>query len=301
MIARHAGEIAAMVTAVCWAMTALAFAAAGRRIGSLQVNLLRLFMGLAFLSAASAVRRGVPLPVDASAHAWRWLALSGFFGFVFGDLCLFRAFVVLGPRLSTLVMATSPIFTIALGYAFLHERVSPWHAAGVALTLTGVAWAVLERTPAPAAGEAPPRPGTSGILLALGGSLGQAMGLVASKIGMGDYDAFAATQIRVIAGIAGFSLLFTLSGRWGRLLAALRDRRALAFTALGAFFGPFLGVTCSLLAVTLTKAGIAATIMATTPVVVIPFVVLFQRERVGAGGILGSLLAVCGVAVLFLV
>lgn len=285
-----------MVTAVCWALTALAFAAAGRRIGSLQVNLLRLVAGLAFLSVAGVLRRGMPLPLDASAHAWRWLALSGIFGFVFGDLCLFRAFVVLGPRLSTLVMATSPIFTIALGYAFLDERVSPWHAVGVTLTLAGVAWAVLERPMADAAA----RPNTSGVLLALGGSLGQAMGLIASKIGMGGYDAFAATQIRVIAGIVGFSLVFTVTGRWPHLVAALKDRRALAHTALGAFFGPFLGVTCSLLAVTLTKAGIAATIMATTPIVVIPFVVLVHKERVGIGGLLGAVIGVAGVALLFL-
>ena len=292
----HLGETAAVVTAFCWALTALAFAAAGRRIGSLVVNLLRLLMGLAFLCALEWARRGLPLPSDATAHAWGWLSLSGLLGFVFGDLCLFRAFVDLGPRLSTLVMSTSPIFTAVTGYLLLGERLTVLDLCGMALTLAGVGWAVLERR-APSAHV--PRP-LAGALLALGGSIGQALGLVTSKLGMGSYDAFAATQIRVIAGIAGFTLIFAGTRRFGHVRRAFADRAAIGQTALGAFFGPFLGVSFSLLAVQNAPAGVAATIMATTPVVVIPFVIVVHRERVGARGLLGAVLAVAGVALLFL-
>ena len=309
----YAGELAALATAACWVVTALSFEAAGRRVGSLTVNLLRLVLAVGLLAAWGAIAHGRPLPTDATAHAWGWLTLSGLVGFTFGDLCLFRAFVVLGSRLSTLMMALAPPLTAVIGWLVLGEVLTPVDLAGMALTVGGVAWAVSERRRVPAVPGGTPAtsgdtPATSdrasshraqGVLLGLGGALGQAVGLVLSKLGMGGYDPFAATHIRVMAGLAGYVALFTLLGRWGRVPAALADRRALAFTSVGAFFGPFLGVSLSLVSVQLIKAGVAASLMAVTPVLIIPVLLLSGRERVGAGGVLGALVAVTGVVLLF--
>lgn len=295
----HAGELAALGTAACWVGTALAFEAAGRRIGSLVVNLLRLPIAFVLLSATAWLLRGRPLPTDATAHAWGWLALSGLVGFAIGDLCLFRAFVVLGPRLSTLVMSLSPPIAALLGWAILGELLSPRDLLGMGLTVAGIAWAVSERQPAGRSHGRAGRP-VAGVLLALGGAAGQGGGLVLSKLGMGGYSAVAATQIRVLAGAAGYLLLFTLIGWWPRAKSALADTPALGFTALGAVFGPFVGVTLSLVAVKYTLAGVAASLMATTPILIIPVVVLLKRERVGLGGVGGAVLAVSGVVVLFL-
>jgi len=296
----HAGELAALGTAVCWVATALTFEAAGHRIGSLRVNLLRMPLAFLLLSLAAWASRGLALPTDATAHAWGWLAVSGLVGFTFGDLCLFRAFVVLGPRLSTLIMSLSPVFAAVLGWAVLGEVLGPFDLLGMAMTLTGIAWAVVDRErPEEGAGPRPRRP-VVGVLLALGGALGQGAGLVLSKLGMGDYPALAATQIRILAGTGGYLLLFTLLGWWSRIPEAISDRPAMFWTSLGAFFGPFLGVTLSLVAVKYTETGVAASVMATTPVLIIPIVVWLGRERVGLGGVAGALLAVAGVAVLFL-
>lgn len=316
----YAGELAALGTALCWVATALSFEAAGRRVGSLTVNLVRLVLAVGFLAGVGAAARGLPFPTDAPRHAWIWLTVSGLVGFTFGDLCLFRAFVVLGSRLSTLVMSLTPPLAALIGWLLLGEVLALRDLAGMALTVGGIAWAVSERrrpatAPAPggacdtdraAAGAATASDELSlarriqGVALGLGGALGQAGGLVLSKYGMGDYDPFAATQIRVLAGLAGYLLLFTAIGWWRRLPAALRDRRAMGLTAVGAFFGPFLGVSLSLVSVQLIQTGVAASIMATTPVLIIPAVVLLGRERVGPGGVAGALLAVTGVVILFL-
>jgi drug/metabolite transporter (DMT)-like permease len=139
-----------------------------------------------------------------------------------------------------------------------------------------------------------------GVALGLGGALGQAVGLILSKIGMAGYNAFAATQVRVIAGTVGYALLFFVLGWWPNVRTGIRDRKALAFSALGAFFGPFLAVSLSLIAIRNTVAGVAASIMALTPVLIIPLVILVKKERVGIGGLVGALVAVTGVALLFL-
>jgi len=294
----YAGQLAALGTATCWAATALAFDAAARRIGALSLSLIRLVIAFGFLCLAAWAMRGLALPLDASPRAWGWLGVSGLVGFTFGDFCLFRAYVLIGARLSQLMMALAPPLTAVIGWLLLGETLGGRALLGMILTVSGIAWAVLERNSQN--GGPVPRPSFSGIAMGFGGALGQAGGLVLSKLGMGDYDAVAATQVRVLAGILGYAALFVGLHWWPRVGEALRARRALGLASLGAFFGPFLGVSLSLYAVHRIAAGIAASLMALTPLLLIPMVVVVRRERVGLGGIAGALLAVAGVVLLFL-
>jgi drug/metabolite transporter (DMT)-like permease len=295
----YAGQLAALGTAICWVFAALSFDAAARRIGAFSLSLIRLVIAFGFLCLATWGMRGLPLPLDATPYAWGWLTLSGLVGFTFGDFCLFRAYVAIGPRLSMLIMALAPPLTAIIGWVLLGETLALRALLGMALTVAGISWAVLERKPAEA-GAGPSRPSLAGLALGFGGALGQAGGLVLSKLGMGSYDAVAATQVRVLAGILGYTVLLVPLGWWPRVGEALRDSRALGFASLGAFFGPFVGVSLSLFAVHRVPAGVAASIMALTPVLIIPLVVLLRRERVGFGGIAGALVAVAGVVLLFL-
>ena len=274
----HLGELYALGTAVCWVFTAVFFTRAGERMGSMVVNLVRLVMALVILCAVAWVTRGLPWPTDASTHAWTWLTISGLVGFTFGDLCLFRAFLLLGPRLSTLMMSFAPPLTAIAGWLWLGEKLGPWQMAGMLATLLGVMWAILDRTPS-AGVLASKQDRRWGVVLGFGGALGQAVGLVLSKLGMGDYDAIAANQIRVLGGTLGFAALFFVIRWWPRVWRGLFDREGMAYTAGGALLGPFLGVTLSLLAVQHTEAGVAASIMGTTPVLIIPDGVRQPRAR----------------------
>lgn len=292
------GEIAALGTACCWCASTLFFEVAGRRIGSLAVNLIRLVPALLFLTLYGAIVRGRALPTDIDGDAWTYLVISGWVGFVFGDMCLFRAFVLLGGRLSSLVMSLWPSLAALMSWLALGESLGVWDLFGMTLTIAGVGLAVADRS-SPAPGTADANLGR-GLALAFGGALGQAGGLVLAKLGMGDADPFAATQIRVIAAIAGFGAVFFAIGWWPRVLAGLRDRRAVVYSSLGAVFGPFLGVSLSLFAVQHTATGVGASIMATTPILLIPAVIVLRHERVGPLAIGGTVIAVSGVAALFL-
>ncbi len=298
------GEIAGILTAIFWTITSLAFESAGKRVGSLAVNLIRLVIAFFFIGFYSWAVRGFFFPTDATFFQWKWLALSGLIGFVIGDLLLFQAFVVVGARISMLMMALAPPFTALIGWMMLGEVLSAQNFLGMAVTLTGIIIVVLKRETISQNGKNIKRLKSSysvqGILLALGGALGQAAGLVISKKGMGDYDAFSSTQIRVLTGIIGFSVLFFFINRWPRVQAALRNIPAMKRITLGAFFGPFLGVSFSLLAVQHTKAGIAATLMAISPVLIIPPAVILFKEKVNWKEILGAVITVGGVALFFL-
>ena len=292
------GQLFALGTACCWTITVLSFESAGKRVGSLAVNLIRLCIGFFFLGFYSLLTRGMFLPLDASSHVWIWLTVSGIAGFVAGDGFLFRAFVLIGARLSMLVYATVPAITALLGWVIMGETLRRAHFLGMILTMTGIGLVVLER------GKKRDDPIRSrpllGFLFAFFGACGQAVGLVLSKYGMGSYDAFSATQIRAIAGILGFSFLFLPLKAWPRVCHALQEGSAMKRISLGAFFGPFLGVSFSLLAVQHTATGIAATIMSMVPVLVIPPAVLLFKENVTVKEIVGAVVAVVGVSWMFL-
>ena len=294
----HLGEFAALLTAFFWTITSLSFESASHKIGSVAVNILRLIIGLAFLSVFTLIRRGFLLPIDASSENWMWLSLSGLVGFVFGDLFLFKSYTMIGSRFSMLIMTLVPPITAFFSFLILGERLTLFHYLGMTLTFTVIAMAIFSRT---GKGEkislklAP-----KGILYAFGGAVGQALGLVLSKFRMKNYDPFAATQIRIIAGIFGYVLLVTFMARWGGVRNATHHKSGMMLTSLGAFFGPFLGVSFSLIAIKYTEAGIASTIMALVPVfIILPAVVLF-KQKVTLPEILGAIVSVSGVALFFL-
>lgn len=298
----YLGEIAALLTAVCWTVTAMAFESAGKRVGALSLNLIRLAIGLIFLAIYNAIFNDGFLP-SASEYQWFWLALSGVVGFVLGDLFLFRAFILIGARISMLIMALVPPLTALIGWITLGEVLSGMEFLGMGLTILGIVLVISAKLDLKKGGLGKPLkagPLVLGSLLAQGGTVGQAAGLVLSKKGMQDMNAFEATQIRIMAGVVGFTLVITLFKRWGHLLGALKDLRAMKFMTLGSFTGPFLGVSFSLLAVQHTDTGVAATLMALTPVMIIPPAILLNKERIKIIEIIGAIVSIGGVALFFL-
>ncbi len=299
---QYLGEIAALLTAVCWTVTAMAFESAGKRVGALSLNLIRLVIGLIFLAIYNAIFNDGFLP-SASEYQWFWLALSGVVGFVLGDLFLFRAFILIGARISMLIMALVPPLTALIGWITLGEVLSGMEFLGMGLTLLGIVLVISTKLDLKKGGlgkTLKAGPLVLGSLLALGGAVGQAAGLVLSKKGMQDMNAFEATQIRIMAGVVGFTLVITLFKRWGHLLGALKDLKAMKFMTLGSFTGPFLGVSFSLLAVQHTDTGVAATLMALTPVMIIPPAILLNKERIKIIEIIGAIVSIGGVALFFL-
>ena len=299
----HFGEIAALLTAVFWTITALAFESASKKVGSLAVNILRLSIALIFLSIYTWISRGLFFPSDASLHGWMWLALSGLVGFVIGDLLLFQAFVVIGARISMLIMSLAPPIAALAGWLILGEKITFQNSLGMAITLAGIALVVLNRTPKTGvAGRRGVRFNypLAGLLLAFGGAAGQGVGLVLSKLGMQEYDAFASSQIRVIAGVIGFSVVLTILSKWSNVRQAFKHGPAMKRLTLGAFFGPFLGVSFSLLAIQHTNTGVASTIMSIVPVLIIAPAVFINKEKLTLREVLGALLAVAGVSLFFI-
>ncbi|MBN2259540.1 MAG: DMT family transporter [Clostridiales bacterium] len=294
----HIGEIAAFGTAICWTVTSIAFESAGKKVGSFPLNLIRLVMAIFFVSIFTVFSRGMFFPIDASINNWIWLSLSGIIGFVIGDLLLFESLVRNGSRITMLIMASVPPITGILSFLFLNEVMSLHQITGMLITLFGINLVILKKSKS--GNQLSLSHPLKDLLFAFGGAIGQSSGLILSKIGMGEYNPIAATQIRIIAAVIGFIIVFTIKRQWPLVIKALKNRPAMTSTAIGSFFGPSIGVSLSLISIKYTNPGIASTIMSLTPILVIPFAYFYQKETMSLREIFGAFVAVSGVAYIFM-
>lgn len=298
------GEIIAIATVLCWTVSVQFFGAAAKAVGSVPVNIIRLFVALILFSLFLFFRDGVLVPLDFPVRAWVFLSLSGIVGFFIGDIFLFKALVDIGPRVAMLIHSLAAPMSAIIGWLFLSESYMLHQWLGIAVTLSGVALVILERNQqmSPSQKLKVRRISLQGLLYGFAAMLGQAGGYVLSKAGMqtesGYLDAFAATQIRAIAAFICFVLFFSITRKWGNVYKALANRKAVAFTALGALIGPFLGVSLSLLALHYLATGVAATFLSLVPICIIPFSIYLHKEHVSVRAFAGAVIAVFGIYLL---
>lgn len=294
----YLGELAALATALLWSFTAILFSHSGRLVGADVVNRSRLLFAFVFLLVTHHLLNGSPYPTDAESFRWGWLGLSSVLGLVVGDGALFRAYVLVGPRLSMLMMSSAPIISVIMAWLLLGETVSAWELAGILLTLGGIAWVVTEKQKRTVVEH---KQYSRGLLFGLIAAVGQAANLITAKFGLvGDYSTLSATLIRILVAVLITWALAGWQGRVGDTVRHWRNRHILAILLAGTLVGPFLGIWFSLTAVQLTRVGIAATLMALPPVILIPLGYLIYRERVSWRAVVGTILAIAGVALIFL-
>ena len=310
---QHLGEILALTTAVLWTISTLFTDKAIQRMGSMSANVIRLVMATVMLALILWVGIGSPYPVYADWEVWIWLGASAVIGYVFGDWCLFNCYVSIGARLGQLFMTLAPPIAAIAGWLILGEKLSWKSGLAMVVTLSGIAISILSR------GEGNRQVRLSiplkGVLLGLGASIGQGVGLVFSKVGMEHYaglvpaDApaametllpFASTMIRAIFGTVGFIVLMLLGRKTTELRRAVRDRKGMSYAVLMTLLGPVVGVSLSLMAVRYTSAGIASTLIGLTPVfILIPYAFIYH-QKIRAREVLGVFVSMTGVALFFL-
>jgi len=293
----YIGEIAALTGAFLWGICALMFETAGRRIGTYATNLIRIILACLFLCFTLFLTTGQLFPVDASRNNYLWLGISGIIGLVIGDGALFKSLVILGSRRATLILSMAPPITAVIAWFFLGEKLGFLAIAGIIITVWGIFWVVNEKNVA----EATNGSKLKGVIYGLIGAFGQAVGLVFAKYGLSDgITPLAATILRMAPSALVLAVMGLASGNGTRIINALKNNRALLATLGGAIFGPFLGVWLSVVAVKYTETGIASTLLATVPILILPMVIFVHKTRPSLRAVIGAFIAVIGIALLFL-
>ena len=300
------GQLAALATSLCFTAGSVFFTLASRQVGAMVLNRTRLLAALLLLVLAHWAIYKVPIPLQAGRQQWVWLGLSGTVGLALGDIFLFQGYTLIGPRLTMLMMSLSPILTTLLAWGFLGEMLNAGQILGIVVTLAGIAWVVLEKNnhvSAQKVGAGKNPLYHRGLLFGLGAAACQSAGLVLARQGLGaDFSALSGNLIRMTSAAAVIWLITLLQRQVGVTWQSLQNHPgALRFIAAGAFIAPFLGVSLSLLAIQHAEVGVASTLMALPPVLLLPVSYFVFKERFGWQAVAGTLLAMVGIAILFLV
>ena len=291
------GEFSALLTAFLWTGTTFAFYSAVRRIGTLQLNINRMILASILLLATSII---AGFSFELSFSQIINLAISGVIGLILGDTFLFKAFQNIGARLSMLLMALSPAMSSILAYFFLNENLSAVGLIGIVITIIGIAIVVFERKETP---DANYKISKIGIVFGLLGALGQAGGLIFAKFAFqeGEVNEMVATFVRIISSAAILLTGALLMKRYKNPVLLYKNNiKAFGSTIVGTILGPYLGITFSLVAIANTKVGIAATLMSTMPIIMLPIIRYIYKEKLNWQAVTGAFIAVAGVAILFL-
>ena len=142
---QYTGEIIALGVACSWTVTALFAEVGSKRIGSLQLNVVRMLLSLLMLGGTLWFMTGSPFPQYASGEAWFWLSLSGFVGYLLGDYCLFNSYIIIGSRFGQLFMTLAPPTAAIAGWIILGEKMQLQGILGMLVTLTGIGISVLNK------------------------------------------------------------------------------------------------------------------------------------------------------------
>jgi len=294
------GEVAGLLTSILFAANAFVVTRAAVQVGSTNLNRTRVVFALIYLLILNSILYHQPLPFNAEQSRWTWLALSGVIGLALGDAFLFQAYITVGPRLGTLLLSLSTVFSAIEARLFFGESLRLGQVLGIALALGGTIWVILEQGNGNTRLVRPPG---KGILFGILAALGQATGLVLSKQGMlGNFSPLSGNAIRMLAAVLALWLLAVLQNQAGKTIQTLRaNPSAIKLVAVAALIGPVAGVSLSLLAVQNAPVGVASVLTSLSPIFMIPMTHYVFKERIGWQSIAGTLVAMVGVAVLFLV
>lgn len=321
---QYLGELISLGVACSWTVTAIVSEIGTKRIGVLHFNVWRLFVAFLFTLVMVFFLTGNIGPAYAGKDTWFWMGLSGFVGFFLGDFCLFKSYVYISSRYGQLFMTLAPAAAAVVAWMMLGEKMSVSNLLAMAVTLAGIMVVVAPSRSKDEASDGKQmmilgttlRNGIIGALYGVGAGLGQGFGLVLSKIGMEHYEQdipvelfadlessipFSANMIRCIVGGFCFLLVVLLGGKGRELVDDVHDKQAMKSMLLAVLFGPFLGVAFSLMAVQYTQVGIAQTIMAIVPILIILPSYWIFKQPITAKGVIGAVISVMGVSLFFLI
>ena len=295
------GELAAGGTAVLWAMSSLLFTQGGKRIGAESVNLIRLYFGMLFIVITHWTMTGVP--IDMEVEGWRHVVLliSAFVGLVIGDGALFYAFVLIGARLSMLLMSLVPVFSAIFARLCFNERLSTPEVAAICFSVLAIAYVVGEKRndSSDSADKVTRSDFAWGVSLSLVGVIGQTGNLIITKYALVDnFSTLSATEIRILYSMLILTIWAIFRGQLGNILSHFRDGKSMLILAVGAFVGPFVGIWLSYIAINETRVAIASVIMATPPLLLIPLSAYFFGEKMTVRSVAGTICAFTGIACL---
>lgn len=291
------GEIACLAAAVMWAFAVGLFRPSIEAHGARTINLLKSVVATVLLGITTLILGQGGHLLAAPRVDLGWVAASGLVGLTVGDTALFVAVARIGTHRSLLLQTLAPLFAAAVAVGWRGETLSGPEIVGGALVLAGVA-VVTAPTRGQAAREGAARGRGWGTVLGIVSAAGQGVGVVLAKAGMSDLPFVPASFLRLAAASLGLVAVGLVTGTLFSAVRALSRPATLRQAVPASILGTYLAMLLMMAGVAYAPSSIAAVLLATPPVWSLFIEVRARREPLTARGVLGTVLAVAGVAVL---
>ena len=290
------GEFFALFTAISWTFSSLTFGKISKEYDTQVANFLRVTIGTIMVGFVCLFgSRNLFLPTDVTWENLKIISLSGFIGMFLGDLFLFKAYNMIGARVTMLIMALSPIIVSIIDFLFLGVTLYPIQIFAILITCLGIILVIFKTE------DKKISLGFSvkGLLYAFLATLGQSLGVILTKLGSTTYDSLATSQIRLGVAIFFFGTVVLYEGKARETIKMITSKKALSLLLIGTFFSVF-GIAALIEAFKSANASIASTISSTSPIIMIPCSILFYKEKIRKNEIIGAIISVVGLSIFFL-
>uniref|UniRef100_A0A7C4KZF8 EamA family transporter n=1 Tax=Bellilinea caldifistulae TaxID=360411 RepID=A0A7C4KZF8_9CHLR len=289
------GGLAALTAAFLWALASVWFTRLGSHLSVIEVNFLKGMLALILLVITLYLSGGGLQSIPANALGL--LLVSGVIGITLGDSAYLQALQHLGPRRTLLLATLAPPMVGLIAWGVLGETLA-WTAwLGILLTVAGIAWVILERTP----DSAPAFDLKLGLLFGFLAALSQSVALVLSRVALTrtSVDSLQSTILRLAAAVVVLAV-WSLLRRKPLLSRSVFRAQPHLWATLGAatFIGTYLAMWLQQVSISLAPAGIVQTLLSASPLFILPIAAL-QGQKITPRAVLGALLALGGVALLF--
>lgn len=308
------GEIIALCASLFWTTAAISGEVASKRIGAISVNIWTMLIAFILLNITLLCLTGNPFPQYLDFKSLIWIIGSGLLCFVVCNYFLYNAYILIGSRFSQLFMTLISPSAAVTGWIILDERLTLQECIGIAVTLAGIMLTLLGNKPSGNDKKDQPKMSLKGIVYAIISSLAQGIGLVLGKVGMMYYHEnmpheltnlsnlipLSSSYIRILTGLAGFIIIIFLIKESGKFKQTMHDKKGVLTAMFTGAAGPFLGATCALVAMRYSKAGIAATLVELTPILIIVPAHYIFKQKIYFLQVIGTVISVFGVSLFFI-
>lgn len=298
----YIGEISSLIVAFLWSIGPTFFTLAGNRIGSWAVNRTRIIYALFVVIIIHFFVYGSFFPFEAGLNRWIWLGLSGIIGLGFGDIALFYAFTTIGTRLSMLIYSLAPVISAMAGLFFWGEHLSIIQIIAMIVTVLAITYVGVLSNEREANFKIKSKNYWIGFLAAILGAIGQALGLIFSKMGIyGDFPALSGLVIRLLGGtILIWGMTFLKKQVKDTIDSIKEDKKSHLYIWIGTLTGPIGGIYFSLLGLKYASLGVASVLQSLSPIFLLPIGALIFHEKISFKAVIGTVVAMIGVAFIFL-
>ena len=287
------GASAAILSALCWAVSALLFAQISQSISAISLNLVK---GLVAIVCLSLITFPIILSVITT-NQWLFLALSGLLGIAIGDTLYFVTLRQLGARLTLLMSTLIPVVTASIAVFLFSENLGVTAALGLALTIGSVfyvMWSKAERTD-----KAKNIP--FGLSLGMLFITTESSAILLTKAAVLEMDSVLVTFIRQVIGVAGLVFWMMATRTFVENTKPLTALKTKKWRLIGAsIIGGVLGTWLSVYALKMTYASVAVVLNSVSPLFIIPLSMWILKEDVPRSSQIGAFIAVFGIVIYFL-